>query len=88
MWLVIHGVEVVNEWCGRVSMEIDKSCPHIGSQFVELVEHIFFSYPLAQQVWHYATNIMCNTLPKEVTSVLKNIFQCCNASLINLFRRH
>lgn len=47
MSLVIHKVVAVNEWRGRILVEIDKKCFHCGSQFVELVEHIFFNCPLA-----------------------------------------
>jgi hypothetical protein len=41
--LVIHKVVVVNEWCGKLSVEIDKSCPHCDPQLVELMEHRFYS---------------------------------------------
>ena len=65
LWLVIHKVVGVNEWCSWISVEIEQSCPHCGSQFVELVEHKFFSCPLAQQVWRYATNIMWQHFAKK-----------------------
>lgn len=48
--LVLHKVAVVNEWRGRISATIDKSCTQYGPHHVE---HRFFNYPLAQHVWHY-----------------------------------
>ena len=32
LWLGIHKVVTVNECCGKISVEIDKSCPHCGPQ--------------------------------------------------------
>ena len=29
-WSIIHKVVAVNEWRGRISMEIDKNYPHCG----------------------------------------------------------
>lgn len=52
----------MNEWRGCISTGIDKSCHHCGSRAVESMKHKFFSYPLAQQVWHYATNIICQLI--------------------------
>ena len=64
-WLVIHKAMVVHEWLGKILAEIDKNCPHCGLQSVELVEHRFFSCPLAQQGWWYAANIMWQLLAKS-----------------------
>lgn len=50
-WLVTHEAVAVYEWQSQISGDIDKSCPHCGSQFVESVEHMSFNCPLAQQVW-------------------------------------
>ena len=47
LWSVIHKAVAVNKWCGRISTEVDKNCPHRGSVAMELVEHMFFSRPLA-----------------------------------------
>ena len=30
LWLVIHKVMLVDEWHGKISMKIDKSCPCCG----------------------------------------------------------
>ena len=68
IWLVLHKVVAVNDWCGRISTKIDKSCPHCGPQsmeLVELVEHMFFSCLLAQQGWRYVANIMYQHLAKR-----------------------
>jgi hypothetical protein len=46
LWSIIHKVVAVNEWHCKISMEIDKNCPHCGPQLVESVEHRFYSYPL------------------------------------------
>ena len=46
------------EWHGRILGYIDKICLHCGSQSLELVGHMFFSCPLAQQVWRDAPNII------------------------------
>ena len=35
LWSIIHKVEAVNECCGRILVEIDKSYSHYGLQFVE-----------------------------------------------------
>jgi hypothetical protein len=56
--MVTHKVVAVNEWRGQISTEVDKSCLSYGPQPVGLVEHTFFNCPLAQQVWHYAANII------------------------------
>jgi hypothetical protein len=55
----------VNEWRGKISVEIDQSCPHCGPQSVESVEHMFYSCPLAQQVWRYAANIVWQLFAKK-----------------------
>ena len=49
---------MVNEWHGRISAMIDKSCMYCGMHQVEYVEHMFFNYPITQHAWCYATNII------------------------------
>ena len=58
LWMVFHKVVVVNEWRGRISATMDKSCLHCGSYQVESVKQRFFNCPLAQHVWCYAMNII------------------------------
>jgi hypothetical protein len=65
LWSVIHKAVAVNEWRGKISVEIDQSCPHCGPQSVESVEHRFYSCPLAQQVWRYAANIVWQLFAKK-----------------------
>ena len=64
----------INEWLGKISTEIDKSCHHWGPQLVESVEHRFFNYPLAQQGWRYAANIMWQLLAKRGNLGLRKSF--------------
>lgn len=64
-WLVVHKAVAVNKWCGRISTETNKSCPHCGPQVVESVEHRFFSCPLTQHVWRYAPNIIWQFFAKR-----------------------
>ena len=56
--VVVHKAVAVNEWCGKISMEIYESCPHCGPRLVESIAHMFCSCPLAQHGWRYATNII------------------------------
>lgn len=70
LWLVNHKVVAMKERCGQISIKIDKSCLRCGPQFVESMEDRFLTFPLAQQVWHYETNIDWQLLPKEVTLTL------------------
>ena len=65
LWLVIHKAMAVNEWHGQILTKADKICPHCGLQCVELVEHKFLNCPFAQQVWHYATNIIWQLFAKS-----------------------
>ena len=58
LWSVIHKPVAVDECHGKISIEINKSFPSYGPQSVKLVEHRFFSNPLAQQGWRCATNTM------------------------------
>ena len=62
LWLVIHKVVAINAWHWKISMDIDKCCPHCSPQSVESVEHRLFSCPLAQQGWRYAACIMWQLL--------------------------
>ena len=50
------------------------------------MEHMFFSCPPAQQVWHYAAKILWQLVATK-TFVLGIPFQRCNVSLINLCAR-
>ena len=52
----------MNEWRGRISAEIHKSCPHCGPQ---LVEHRFFTCPLTQQMRWYVANILWQFAAKK-----------------------
>lgn len=64
-----------SEWMvGWISMDIDYSCPHHGSQLVESVEHIFFNCALAQQVWRDVANIIWQLFANKVTLALINLF--------------
>jgi hypothetical protein len=59
VWFLIDMALVVNEWCGKLSAEIDISCPQRGLQSVELLEHRFFCcLTLIQQGWRYVADIM------------------------------
>ena len=58
IWSVIHKAVAMNEWRGRILLEIDMSCPHCGSSLVESLEHIFFICSLAQHNWHCAANVI------------------------------
>lgn len=64
----------MNVWRGKFLEKIDKSYPHCGLQSMLLVEHAFFIWPVAQQVWRYVANVFGNPLPKEVTLALKIFF--------------
>ena len=55
----------MNEWRGKISAEIDKSCPHSGLQSVEPLEHRFFNCPLVQQGWRYVANIVWQFFAKR-----------------------
>ena len=68
--------------------ETDESCLYCGLQSVESAKHIFFSCPLAQQVWRYAVNITWQLFAKMITLVLGNLSQCRNASLMSLLACH
>jgi hypothetical protein len=57
---------VVNEWCGRISTEVDKNCPRRGSRAMESVERMFFTCPLAQQAWRCAPNIIWQPFAKKL----------------------
>jgi hypothetical protein len=75
----------INQWQWMSGMDgsqrkTNLCCPHCGSQYVESMEHKFFSSALAQQVWHYVANIMWQLFVKKVTFVLGNISQWCSAS--------
>ena len=65
LWLVIHKVMLVDEWHGKISMKIDKSCPCCGMQSVESVELRFFRYPLAQHGWRYDANVIWQIFAKR-----------------------
>ena len=56
---------VVNKWCGRISMEVDKNYPHCGLGAMESVERKFFTCPLAQQAWRCAPNIIWQPFAKK-----------------------
>ena len=62
---VIHKVVAVDEWCGGILTEVDQSCPHCGSRAMELVRHMLFSCPLAQQMWCYVVNIIWQLFAKR-----------------------
>ena len=71
----------MNVWHGRILAEVDKSCPHCGSPIMELLKHKFFNFPLAQQVWPYATNIIWplfakrgNLGPHKLFSMMQCLF--------------
>lgn len=88
---VVHKLVALNEWHGRISTKIDKSCPHYGSPVIESVEHIFLSCPF----WLNKCGVMLltsfgNSLLKKKKVILAfgNVFQWCNASLINLLAYH
>ena len=83
LWSVSHKVVALNKWHGRISMEVDKSCPRCSLEAMELVEHMFFSCPLAQEVCRYAGQHHLATLCKKSWAALGSLTQWCNASLIN-----
>lgn len=62
IWSVIHKAVAVNERRGKISMKIDKSCPHCGPQSVESIEHMFYNCPLAQQGWQHHLATPCKIL--------------------------
>ena len=75
LWSVIHKVVEVNEWCGKISVEIDKNCPHYSPQSVESVEHRFYSCPLAQQGWPYTADIIWQLFAqKQRTSIYVSFY--------------
>ena len=66
---------------GRISTEIDKSCPHCSLQSVESVDHRFHNCPLAPHVWRYAANFIWqlfankrNVGPQKSFSMLQCLF--------------
>jgi hypothetical protein len=67
VWSIIHKVVAVNEWHGKISIDINKKikCPRCGSSAMELVRHRFSNCPLAQQVWRYAANVMWSFFVKK-----------------------
>ena len=86
--LVLHKVAVVNEWRGRISATIDKSCTQYGPHHVE---HRFFNYPLAQHVWHYVAKNHLATfffLLRVVTLIPGIFLSWCNVLLISLSISH
>ena len=63
--------------------------PHCGASLVESVEHMFFSHPLAQQVWHYIANIIWQFFAKRGNlGPHKFLFQWSNVFLIDLVAKH
>ena len=58
------------------------------NQSLESVEHRFFSCPLAQQRWRYATNTVWQLFAKRGNLGCKIPFLWCNAYLINLCAKH
>lgn len=88
LWSIIHKVVALNKCRVQISREIDNSFLHCGPQFVESVEHRFFSCLLAQQVCRYAVNIIWQLFAKKATLALDNPFQCYNALLIDRLAKH
>lgn len=79
--LPFFGWSYTRPWCGKASAEVDKSSPYCGQQSMETVECKFFSYPLVQQVWRYATNIIWqlfaereNLDPRKSFSMMEFLF--------------
>ena len=88
LWSVIHKAMVVNEWHGKISTLIDKCCPHCSPQSVESVEDRFFSCPLSQQGWQYATKIMWQLFAKKEPWSEEIIFYDAMPFFISLCARH
>ena len=66
VWFLTHKALAVNEWCGKVSVEIDKSCAQHGLQSVELPEHrLLCCQTLVQQGRRYVADIMWQLFVKR-----------------------
>ena len=72
--MVIHNAVSVNEWRSKILMEIGQSYPHCGPQSVESLEHKFYNFPLAQQMWRYVANIIWQVLAKKRNFGPRNSF--------------
>ena len=78
-----------NEWQGKISMKIDKSCPHCSPQLVELVEHKFYIDVLSLNMdGDMLPTSFGNSSPKKGISARESPFLCCNVCLINLCAKH
>ena len=85
--LVIHKAIAMNKRRERILAKIDKSCPHCGLPIVKSVEHIFFTCPLAQQVWHYVANIIWQLFAKRGNLGLRKSFSmmhCLSDQLLSI----
>ena len=78
----------------EISANSDKSCPYCSPQLVELVEHIFFNCPLAQQWWRYAANIIWqysakrgNLGPQKSFSMMQCLFDQPLRNILKRFSR-
>jgi hypothetical protein len=66
-------------------MKVDQSYPHCGPRSVELVEHKIYSFPLAQQVWRYAANIIWQVFAQKKRNIsLRNSYSMLQFFFINL----
>jgi hypothetical protein len=87
-WSIIHKAMAINEWRGKISVEINQSRPHCGPQSVESVEHKFYSCPFAQHVWRYATNIIWQLFAQKKNLGPRKLFFMLQCVLINLCAKH
>lgn len=50
LWFVIHKAVAVNEWRGKISNEVDKSCYYYGPPSAESMKRKFYDCVLVQYV--------------------------------------
>jgi hypothetical protein len=58
MWQLWHKAVVVNVWRGRISANVDKSCPMCQESADESIIHCFWACLSAQAIWTQATYVL------------------------------
>jgi hypothetical protein len=58
MWQICHKGIAVNEWRGKISIHIDKTCSICDSGSTESVAHRFWDCNQAQEAWSFAIQVV------------------------------